>query len=65
MEVRITLKVKMYKETIEKVIKEANEKANKPKLFLLKSYLSILGFFRTLKYKKNHSKQYGTNNNIK
>ena len=30
-----------HKEKIEKDRKEANEKANKPKLFLLKSYLSI------------------------
>ena len=40
-------------EKIEKDRKEANEKANNFKLFLLKSYLSICGFFRTLKYKKN------------
>lgn len=51
-----------HKEKIEKDRKEANEKANKPKLFLLKSYLSILGFFRTLKYKKNHTYHGGRNN---
>ena len=50
------------KEKIEKDRKEANEKTNKPKLFLLKSYLSILGFFRTLKYKKNHTYHGGRNN---
>lgn len=50
------------KEKIEKDRKEANEKANKPKLFLLKSYLSICGFFRALKYKKNHTYHGGRNN---
>lgn len=51
-----------HKEKIEKERKEANEKANKFKLFLLKSYLSIRGFFRTLKYKKNHTYHGGRNN---
>lgn len=51
-----------HKEKIEKEKKEANEKANKFKLFLLKSYLSIRGFFRTLKYKKNHTYHGGRNN---
>ena len=51
-----------HKEKIEKDRKEANEKTNKPKLFLLKSYLPILGFFRTLKYKKNHTYHGGRNN---
>ena len=51
-----------HKEKIEKDRKEANEKANKFKLFLLKSYLSIRGFFRTLKYKKNHTYHGGRNN---
>ena len=50
------------KEKIEKERKEAYEKANKFKLFLLKSYLSIRGFFRTLKYKKNHTYHGGRNN---
>lgn len=51
-----------HKEKIEKDRKEANEKANNLKLFLLKSYLSIRGFFRTLKYKKNHTYHGGRNN---
>lgn len=51
-----------HKEKIEKDRKEANEKANKFKLFLLKSYLSIRGFFITLKYKKNHTYHGGRNN---
>ena len=51
-----------HKEKIEKDRKQANEKTNKPKHFLLKSYLSILGFFRTLKYKKNHTYHGGRNN---
>lgn len=51
-----------HKEKIEKDRKEANEKANKFKLFLLKSYLSIRGFFRTFKYKKNHTYHGGRNN---
>ena len=50
------------KERIEKERKEANENANKFKLFLLKSYLSIRGFFRTLKFKKNHTYHGGRNN---
>lgn len=54
--------IRVYKEKIEKDRKEANEKANKFKLFLLKSYLSIRGFFRTLKYKKNHTYHGGRNN---
>ena len=51
-----------HKEKIEKDRKEANEKANNLKLFLLKSYLSICGFFRTLKYKKNDTYHGGRNN---
>lgn len=51
-----------HKEKIEKGRKEANEKANNLKLFLLKSYLSICGFFRTLKYKKNDTYHGGRNN---
>lgn len=51
-----------HKEKIEKEKKEANEKANKFKLFLLKSYLSIRGFFRSLGFKKNETYHGGRNN---
>lgn len=50
-----------YKEQKEKEIKEATENANKFKLFLLKSFLSIRGFFRSLKYKKNQTYHGGRN----
>ena len=62
MESPVQKQLRENKERIEKERKEANEKANKFKLFLLKSYLSIRGFFRTLKFKKNHTYHGGRNN---
>lgn len=62
METPVQKQLRENKERIEKERKEANEKANKFKLFLLKSYLSIRGFFRTLKFKKNHTYHGGRNN---
>ena len=50
-----------YKEQKEKEKKEATAKANKFKLFLLKSFLSIRGYFRSLKYKKNATYHGGRN----
>ena len=62
MESPVQKQLRENKERIERERKEANEKVNKFKLFLLKSYLSIRGFFRTLKFKKNHTYHGGRNN---
>lgn len=62
METPVQKQLRENKEKIEKERNKANEKSNKFKLFLLKSYLSIRGFFRTLRFKKNHTYHGGRNN---
>ena len=51
-----------YNEQKENEKKEIAKKSNKFKFFLLKTYLSIRGFFRSLEFKKNKVYHGGRNN---